>query len=437
MKLKKLLNNVKILEIQGSTDIEVVKITEDSRKVKKNNLFVAIEGLESDGHDYITNAIDNGAAALVTEKNLRLDKKKRNITIIKVRNSRKTLAILAANFYKNPAKKLRLVGITGTNGKTTTCEFTYQLLNRSGKKVGLITTISAKFEDNEEGTGLHITTPNTLVLHKLLAKMLKNNCEYVVIETTSHGIDQHRTWGLDFEICAITNITPEHLDYHKTFDNYLKTKAEIFKQSKNIVLNNSDPSLTQLKKLVPKNRPLTIVKTNKIKVPKAFEHKFPGEYNRENAMLAITIVTELLGNISLAPLSNIPNVRGRLEFIENDRLFNIVIDFAHDSVALKKVLGVCRSIVKNNLILVFGCAGLRDKSKRSKMGGLSIKLADKVVITAEDPRTERLEDINKKIELGAIKSGGIKDKDYFIIEDRQQAINFAINKLANQMSIQI
>jgi len=184
MKLKKLLNNVKILEIQGSTDIEVVKITEDSRKVKKNNLFVAIEGLESDGHDYITNAIDNGAAALVTEKNLRLDKKKRNITIIKVRNSRKTLAILAANFYKNPAKKLRLVGITGTNGKTTTCEFTYQLLNRSGKKVGLITTISAKFEDNEEGTGLHITTPNTLVLHKLLAKMLKNNYEYVVIETT-------------------------------------------------------------------------------------------------------------------------------------------------------------------------------------------------------------------------------------------------------------
>ena len=432
MKLKKLLDNLEILNVEGPTGVNIKNITDNSINVKKDNLFVAINGLTVDGHDYVIEAIKNGAIVVVIERDIKINLKNKRVTIVKVKNSRKALAILAANFYNNPSNKLKLIGITGTNGKSTTCEFVYQLLKQSNIKVGLISTISIKYSDNKEYSGPHVTTPNPLVLHKLIAKMARNNCEYIILEMTSHGIDQHRTWGIGLEICAITNVTPEHLDYHKTFNQYLKTKAKIFEQSKKIILNRSYPSFNKLLKLVPEGIPLITVNVDKINIPTKFTRRLPGKYNKENAILANAVVTELLGSSNLAILSNIKVLKGRFEFIKCNKPFNIVVDFAHDTIALNNVLKVSRSITKNNLILVFGCAGLRDKLKRPKMGMIAIKLADKTIITAEDPRTEKLEDINMEIEVGAKKAGGIKNKDYYIIENRQDAINFAVNKLAKK-----
>jgi UDP-N-acetylmuramoyl-L-alanyl-D-glutamate--2,6-diaminopimelate ligase len=433
VRLKTLLKDVVVEKTSGSTYIKIDAITTDSRKVSKNSLFVAMKGMDSDGHKYIPDAVKAGAKAVVyQDQNFKIDACFRNITFIRVEDTRKALAILAANFYGNSHRKMVLIGVTGTNGKTTTCELTYQLLNKLNKKTGLISTVSAKLPNSVIDTGYHVTTPDALDLHRILNDMYKSGCEYVIIETTSHGLDQHRTWGLAFEVGVITNVTPEHLDYHKTFKNYLKTKAKLFDQSKKILFNKHDPALTKLLKLIPTKLGYKIVDYTKLVFPKQFTQKFPGQYNLENAALAHAIVFEHTGTDTTNYFANLESVKGRLETVETGRNFSVIIDFAHDAAALEKVLKVARKLTKKNLIVIFGCAGLRDKLKRPKMGALAVNLADKAVITAEDPRSEVLENIIKEIEAGAIKAGGVKDKDYFIVKDRQHAINFALNKLAKE-----
>lgn len=415
-------------EIIKILDLNINKITSDSKKVGTGDVFVAIEGETFDGHDFIHEAVIQGVVAVVYQNGSY--KTTSAVYFVKTPNTRKALAELAATYYGNVHKKLKLVGITGTNGKTTTSEITYQLLNKLGRKTGLISTISAKSPAHDIDTGYHVTTPNALELHKLINTVYKEGCEFLIIETTSHGIDQYRTHGLKFEVCAVTNVTPEHLDYHKTFENYLKTKAKIFTQSKKIILNKWDPSIKYLVKEIPSHRAYKVVDYKKLTFPSSYTKAFPGDYNLENASIAHAIVGELVGSIDMHLFECLTPIKGRMEVISNTKGFNIIIDFAHDPASLEKLLKEVRKITKNNILLVFGCAGLRDTTKREKMGRLAGVYANKVVITSEDPRTESVDDINKEIEKGIKETGYVIGKDYFIIKDRQEAISLAINKLA-------
>ncbi len=417
-------------EVNKEAPNEVSSITTDSRNSVKNSLFIAIRGVAVDGHSYILDAIKHGARVIVHEKSTVKPKHYPQILFIKVGDSRKASAIIAANYHGNVHKRMKLFSITGTNGKTTTSELTYQLLKKLKKKVGLISTVSAKFSGSELDTGYHVTTPDSIELHKIIATMYKKGCEHLIIETTSHGLDQHRTWGLNFEVGAVTNVTPEHLDYHKTFTKYLNAKARLFDQSNVTLLNKFDPALYKLVKRLPTHAKYEIVDYTKLKFPKAFVNKFPGQYNLENAAMAHAIVEKIAGVSTARYFGSLQSVRGRMEVIKTKTNITIVIDFAHDATALENVLKVAKTLTENKLILVFGCAGLRDTAKRPKMGGLAVKLADQAVLTAEDPRTEKLANINKEIVGGITAVGGKINRDYFVIDDRQEAINFAINKLA-------
>ncbi len=416
---------------------DINNIEVDSRNIKPKDIFVAIKGVEIDGHNYIGQAISNGAKTIVCQE-IPEDIEKgnfKNIRFFEVPNTRKALAILSSAYYDNAHKKMKLIGITGTNGKTTTSELSYQMLQKLGKKVGLISTVSAKSPSGEIDTGLHVTTPDALQLHKLIKQMAEENCEYLIIETTSHALDQHRTYGLKFEIGAITNITPEHLDYHKTFENYLDTKSKIIGQSKKVILNKWDPSLKKLLKKIPQNKEYKVIDYKKLNIPTDFFKEFPGEYNLENASIAFAIVEELTGKQDPKILEGLSSVKGRMEKIHNTKGLEIIIDFAHDHTSQEKILKYAKENLKGNLIHVFGCAGLRDRTKRPKMGAVSARYATKTIVTAEDPRTEDLDQINKEIELGLINTGAKLNKDYFIIKDRQDAINYAINELAKKKDI--
>lgn len=300
------------------------------------------------------------------------------------------MAIVANFLYGFPSRKLKVIGVTGTDGKTTTVHMIYEILKAAGKKVSIISTISS--------TGLHVTSPDPFVVQRLIKEADDEGCEYMVLEVTSHALDQFRFWGIQFEIGLITNITHEHLDYHKSFRNYFSTKLKLLKMAKKPV---------KYKKL-------------KLKL------KIPGDYNIENASAAIAASNALGIDQELAEkvVENFTGLVGRMEEVKNKKGIKIIIDFAHTPNALEQALKTLRKECKGNLIAVFGSAGQRDVEKRAKMGEIASRLADILVITAEDPRGE-LKEINRQI----IK--GIKTKvDYFVIDDRQQAIDFAINKLA-------
>jgi UDP-N-acetylmuramoyl-L-alanyl-D-glutamate--2,6-diaminopimelate ligase len=449
MKLKRLLSKVKFIKTMGDLNKNITKVVDNSKKACENSVFVAIKGLNFDGHKHIREAIKNGAVAIIYDSDIPnyLIKTSDNVSFIKVKNSRKALAEIASNFYGNPSRLLKIVGITGTNGKTSTCEFTYQILRLMGKKVGLISTIGAKYKNKVMETGFHVTTPEALELHRILKTMVKNGCKYVVLEVTSHALDQQRTWGINFDICGITNITPEHLDYHHTLRSYIKTKASIFKQSGRILLNRYDPSFEKLIKYLPKSKRCDIVDYKNYKYPQKFTDMFPGVHYKQNAAFALQLVKEICSKSSWGSgldtrklndsLSHLKNVTGRMEYVRRKDPCDVMIDFAHDQTSLKETLTTVRNLTKGKLIVVFGCAGLRDKTKRPLIGRVAAENADLVVITAEDPRTESLSKINKSIERGLIEAGGVRDKSYFIIEDRQMAISYAIEKLAKNGDIVI
>ena len=432
MKLEQLLKGIEIINIKGDINKEIQHLSDNSSTISSNCLFVAIKGININGHEYISKAIKNGGIAIVYEKKLPKKVLNKNITFVKVSNSRKALAILASNYYGNPAKKLTLIGITGTNGKTTTSELTYQLLKNSGKQVGLSSTVSAKWNKINVDTGYHVTCPGPIILHNYLKKMVDCGCKYAVIEVTSHGIDQFRTYGLNFEVCAVTNITSEHLDYHKTLDNYIKTKAKIFDQSEKIALNKHDVSLNKLKILIPTRKKVRIVDYKIQEIPKNFSKHFPGTYNQENLAMAREITKILLGKVSKKALGSFLPVTGRMEQIPNNKHLKIIVDFAHDAVSLENALKTVRDQTKGKLIVVFGCVGLRDTAKRPEMGKTAMTIADKVIVTTDDPRTENLDKINKSIKDGIISVGGKEGKNYYIIPNRQKAVNFAIQKIAKR-----
>lgn len=335
--------------------------------------------------------------------------------------------------YHHPEKKLKIIAITGTDGKTTTATLTYQLLKGAGYKVGLISTVAAYIDDEVIDTGFHVTSANPRDLYKFMHQMVEKGLEYLVLEVTSHGAYQYRTWGIKPYIAALTNLDYEHLDYHLTKKNYLEAKMLILKQAEIVVLNEDQDYFPIIKKALPSStKILTFGKHKRFgaTIEKAIRQYFPEDFNRLNAALATTIARqfEISEKVIAQVFSKFKLPMGRMEFIDNDLDVNLIVDFAHTSQALESAL---KSIRKNYakkglLISVFGCAGLRDVAKRPRMGRIGAELSDIAIFTAEDPRTE-----NVWVIINQMKSNlkGYHDR-VISVPNREEAIKFALQNYA-------
>ena len=442
MNLKSILNGLDYELLQGTEELEINKINYDSRKVSDNDLFVCVKGYSTDGHKYADKAISNGSKVIVVQDEIDIDNK--DVTIVKCRDTRKALAVMGANYYDNPSKKMKIIGITGTNGKTTTAFMIKDILESAGKKVGLIGTI-ANFICGEK---IHTerTTPESLELQELFAEMVDKGVEYCVMEVSSHSLELDRVYGIQFECGIFTNLTRDHLDFHKTFENYYAAKFKLFERS-SIKLINSDDTygmqvLNDCRKLNADNLYSFSVKSDsdykaydevmgsrniKFKVKLDKEEEFilgiPGEYNIYNALGAIGVCHKL--GICIDAIRNgIENavVPGRCERVakEYNLPYEIIIDYAHTPDGLENILKTAKAFTKGKLIAIFGCGGDRDKVKRPQMGKIGIDIADLAVITSDNPRSEEPMEIIEDIKAGL-------DKDnYMIIENRHDAIRKAI-----------
>ncbi len=332
-----------------------------------------------------------------------------------------------------PSRKLKIIGVTGTDGKTTTVNMIHKILKDAGRKVSMISTINAVIAGKEFDTGFHVTSPDPFMVQKFASMAVDNKDEYLVLEVTSHALDQGRFLGITFDVGVVTNITHDHLDYHHYKENYFSAKAKLIKKAKYAVLNGDEKHFKKLSKLTA-GRVVSFgfSKFNDFNPQKfPLNLKVPGRFNYLNA-LASASVAVCLGidkNSIKKSLNSFSGLKGRFEEIGNNRRMKVIIDFAHTPNALENVLKLIKQEKKGKVISVFGAAGKRDESKRALMGRVVAELSDYVVITAEDPRGE-LEKINKMILAGSVRGGGVLDKNLFIIEDRAEAIDFAINKLA-------
>lgn len=342
-------------------------------------------------------------------------------------------ALFAVLYFRYPAKNLRVIGVTGTDGKTTTVNLIYSILKEAGFSAAMVSTVSAKIGDEEIDTGFHVTTPDSWLLQKLLRKMASQGVKYVILEATSHGLDQHRLFGCNFEIGAVTNVTHEHLDYHETYGNYLAAKARLLGGIKVAILNRDDKSYEYLnaKCQMSDIRCITYGIRNQADfTPKCFKFKtrLLGEYNQYNCLVAIAVAKSLriADEVIKKALADFSGVSGRMEEISEGQNFRVIVDFAHTPAAFEAVLSALRGRVKGGIIHVFGCTGERDKSKRPMMGEISAHLADKIILTCEDTYHEDPERIIKEIGVGVKSGGKVLDKDYWIMTDREEAIGRAI-----------
>ncbi len=443
-KLSTLLNGISVLKHVGDRDITISGLTENSRLVKPGFLFVAVRGVLMDAHQFIPQAIDNGAVAIVGEEDPeKLELK--HTTYIQVPDSRKALGFLASNWYDNPSEKLTVIGVTGTDGKTTTVNLLYAMLRQAKRRVSMISTVNAKINGRAYETGLHTTNPDALPLQKLLSLMVKKQQEIAILETTSEGIAQERVAGVKYHMAIITNITPEHLNYHKTFENYRDTKARLFENTEVNILNADDPSYDILKNKTQKGSTiLSYSITNKTDLYASditmqtkgmhflmhehtktipFTTKLTGTYNIQNILAAATAARSLgvtWEDIQSA-VKKFTGITGRMEIMQ-EKPVRVLVDFAHTTNALEQALTTVRKTTKGKLIVVFGCAGQRDATKRPEMARVATRLADMSIFTLEDPRHEPLTDI-----FDQMVSGVVSDK-YNIIEDRGEAIEQAITQ---------
>ena len=436
---------------------EILGIKDDSRKITPGDIFVAVKGGSVDGHRYIPAAIDRGAAAVVgTEEVSGLA-----IPYIQVRDSREALAWLAAAYYDHPARSLRVIGVTGTDGKTTTCNLLFNILKAAGLKTGLVSTVNAVIMDREIDTGFHVTTPEAMDIQWYLRQMVDAGITHVVLETTSHGLVQHRVTGCEYDMAVVTNITHEHLDYHGSYEGYLGAKAKLFdmlrqttpKKMGNLrfsVLNADDRSFDYLRPRVGKNFVSystrgggTIHAENIEYFPeglrftavtseRSFEVDcpFPGEFNVSNCLAAISAAVLGLGISPDAAIKGIAQTRGvpgRMQRIDTGQDFIAIVDFAHTPNALQVALEALRKMTSGRLIAVFGSAGLRDREKRGMMAQVGIRIADVTVLTAEDPRTESLDSILAEMAEAARREGGVEGENFHRIPDRGHAIQFGVN----------
>jgi UDP-N-acetylmuramoyl-L-alanyl-D-glutamate--2,6-diaminopimelate ligase len=449
-RLKDILYRVSIEAVHGATDVAIAKIEFDSRKVESNTAFVAIKGTLSDGHDYIEKAIALGANVIVCEQFP--ETIAQGITYVQVNDTNEALAYLSANFYDNPSEKIKLVGVTGTNGKTTIASLLYQLFKKAGYKVGLLSTVKIMV-DTEEFKATH-TTPDSLTLNYYLDQMVQEGCEFCFMEVSSHGIHQKRTAALEFAGGIFTNLSHDHLDYHNTFAEYRDVKKAFFdylpksafaitnSDDKNgaIMLQNTKAkkityalkSYADYKAQILENQLsglLLKINDNEVWV------KLIGSFNAYN-LLAIYAVAVELGIEqfeALRLLSELESVSGRFQFIVSDSKITAIVDYAHTPDALENVLQTIENIRTKNeqLITVVGCGGDRDKTKRPVMANIASTLSDKAIFTSDNPRTESPETIIQEMEQGVEPQNF---KKTISILDRKQAIKTAC-QLANPNDI--
>lgn len=328
----------------------------------------------------------------------------------------------------NPQKKLKIICITGTDGKTTSSSLLFHVMKEAGFKVALVSTVAAYLKDEEIDTGFHVTSPDPKQLYKFMKRLIKNDVEYLVLETTSHGIYQYRAWGIKPLIAAVTNINHEHLDYHITYDNYLQAKAEILKKAKLAVINKDDQSFTKLNKILNNFVTFSLDMELNKKIWMSIRARFEEKYNQMNALL-VTKVCQALGVSDeqiASSMASFPGVRGRLEKIDNHKNLHVFVDFAHTPQALEQVLNYAKQklVAKDKkLIVVFGCAGLRDVQKRPLMGKIASDLADIAIFTEEDYRTENIWSIIRQMKTN------VTENNHKIISviNRGEAIEFAVN----------
>ena len=456
MELKKILVGIEGIKAKGSLDIKISNLDSDSRKIKENGLFVAIKGFDVDGNDYIKSAIENGAVAVMTTPDV--DKKllreiADKVTIIVVPDTRLGLALASCNFYGNPSKKFKLVGITGTKGKTTTSFMTKAILEKQGYKVGLIGTIATyigdkKLEDSDR------TTPESNKLQKIFYKMAKEECDVVVMEVSSQSLKLNRVAGCDFDIGVFTNFSEDHISpkEHPDMQDYFNSKLKLLKMCKVGFTNADDLMVAKVPKLLPECNITTygidnycnllakdITITNsyvdfKVKLGTRNERVkvcIPGRFSVYNALAAISIAKELncsAENIKDALLE--VRVPGRSELVNNSRDLTIMIDYAHSPESLENILSAVKSYTRGRVISVFGCGGDRDSGKRPIMGEISGRIADFTFITSDNPRTEKPEEIVNEIETGIKKTKG----NYKVVVDRTEAIKEAI-EMATKLDI--
>lgn len=437
MKLSTLLKDVETLNVYE--DVEVERVTDNNKDNLENALYVCIDGNRVDGHSLAKSAIKTGAVAVLTSYDLGI------VNQIIVKNTRQAYAKISANFYGNPAKKLKLIGVTGTNGKTSTAFFIKGILEILGKKCGIIGTIKNDTGECEQNAVL--TTPEPMKLHKLFKQMADNGCEYCVMEVSSQGLHQERVCGLHFQGAVLTNITPEHLDYHGNMQNYIDAKLRLFNMAKFACINIDDDNVKSIKDKI--SCPISTVSAiyneadytaknivcteNGVKYEFVgmdcigrIEIKIPGRFTIYNSLCAVAVLLNMgfsIDDISNA-CKNLDYIKGRAEIIKTPRNFTVMIDYAHTPDGLESILQSVREFTKGRVITVFGCGGDRDKSKRAEMGRIAGDLSDLAVVTSDNPRTE-----NPILIINDILYGMEKAKSRIaVIENRQQAIEFALSK---------
>jgi len=439
--LKDILYKVSVNAVYGDTNVKVAQVDFDSRKIVKDSLFVAQKGTSVDGHLYIDKAISLGATTIICEQ--LPSYLEANITFIQVEDSNKTLAIIASNFYDNPSSKLKLIGVTGTNGKTTVASLLYQLFKKSGYKTGLLSTVQI-LVDTTVYKATH-TTPNSVTINYYLHQMVLLGVDYCFMEVSSHGIHQKRTEGLEFAGGIFTNLSHDHLDYHVSFASYRDVKKSFFDslpktafaltnlddKNGNIMLQNTKArkrtyalkTLADYKaKIIEKSFSGTLISINGTE----FWTKLIGNFNAYNLAAIIGVAYELdLEKIEiLTIISQLESVSGRFEYLVSDNGVIAIVDYAHTPDALKNVLETINDIRTNNekLITVIGCGGDRDKTKRPKMARIASQLSNQAIFTSDNPRTENPETILEEMEIGV---SAENLKKIITISDRRQAIKTA------------
>lgn len=443
MILKSLLKGLDYEVIKGNEESKVQNIRYDNRKIEQGDAFVCVKGFKVDGHSFIGDAIKKGAKTLIVQEDVSVQE---DITIIKVRDTRKALAIMSSNYFGNPKDKLKIIGITGTNGKTTSAFIIKSILEKAGFMTGLIGTI-ANYIGNKKVDAVR-TTPESYELHELFKNMVDAGVEYCVMEVSSHSLELDRVYGVQFEEGIFTNLTRDHLDFHKTFENYYNAKFKLFERSNHSIINLDDLYGTNIVKDIEERGVKTKVSTFSIEKEsdfKAFEIKshsngsefkvnlesieefsinIPGEYNIYNSLGCIICAYNL--NIPMDKikegLSDVV-IPGRCELVakEKNLPYSIIIDYAHTPDGLENILSTVKAFTKNRMISVFGCGGDRDKVKRPQMGKIGCELSDIAIITSDNPRSEEPMDIINDI---------VKPLNYdnFVIEvNRKEAIRKAMN----------
>lgn len=453
MVLKSLIEKFEYEVINGSDETIINNLVPDSRNIEEGDVFVCIEGAVSDGHVYIPDVIKKGAKAIIVQKDIEITKEFEGVTIIKTKDTRKALAYMSAAFFGYPAKELFTIGITGTKGKTTTTYMIREVLESCGIKTGLIGTVEIIFDDNERIKSRN-TTPESFDVHRYFRKMADMGCKCVVMEVSSQALMLHRTAGITFDVGAFTNLEADHIgpNEHTSFEHYAECKSMLFKQTRTGIINMDSEHLD----LIINNNTCEKIETFGLteqaglsvrnivyshnagdistkfdiigKINMQADLSMPGKFSVYNALCAVSIIDCMKDKFDIkddAVLRGLKKVRvpGRIELVKASDDYIVMIDYAHNAMALESLLTTLREYHPERIVTVFGCGGNRSKARRFEMGEVSGKLSDLTIITSDNPRDEEPADIMNDIKTGVLKTKG----EYVMIADRGEAVKYAIN----------